>query len=103
MAPSTLIGRAFFGVGERFFNGPRCFHVHAIHTGFARQLEQSSGARVLRVIAMTKSRHAIARFLHRRERARWRLHPSKWIRSWPDRRSFLIAGRNLQSRRRDDD
>ncbi len=70
MAPSTLIGQRFLGVGERFFNGPRRFHVRAIHAGFARQFEQPRRARILGVIAMTKSRHALARFLHRRERAR---------------------------------
>ena len=65
IAPSTLMGKRFLCVGERFFNGARCFHVHAIHTCFARQLEKPRRTRIFRVITMTKSRHAFAAFSHR--------------------------------------
>ena len=69
MAPSTLIGKRFLCVGERLFDSARRFHVRAVHAGFARQLEQPRRARILGVIAMTKSRHALARFSHGGERA----------------------------------
>ncbi len=51
IAPSTLIGSDFF-VSANAFSTAR-LHLHAVHAGFARKLEQTFGARVLGVEAMT--------------------------------------------------
>ena len=101
MAPSTLIGSAFFASAKvsRPHAPPAC---GAIHAGFARQFKEPRGARILGVIAMTKSRHAFARFLHLRE---MRVAASSIEMDSLTARSaiFFNAGRNLQSRRRDAD
>src|SRR4030095_6846398 len=65
-------GQSFLRIGERFFNGARCLHVQAVHASLARQLEKPRGTRVFRVIAMTKSRHALAAFPHGRYTVRGR-------------------------------
>ena len=63
-------GQRFFRVGERFLDRARGLHMCAVHASFARELEQARSARVFRVETMTKSRHALARFPHRGQRAR---------------------------------
>src|SRR6266478_7103145 len=62
--------KRFFCGGERFFDGARRLNMHAVHTCFAREFEQTHSARVFRVEAVTKSRHAFARFSHHYEGAR---------------------------------
>ena len=58
----------FLGRGERFLHRSGRLHVRTIDAGLLRQIVEPRGAWILGVIAMTKARHAIARFLHRRER-----------------------------------
>ena len=60
----------FLGIGECFFDGARCLHVHAVHAGFAREFEQARSAWVFRVKTVTEAGHSFASFPHRCERAR---------------------------------
>lgn len=63
IAPSTLIGSAFFASANHFY-GSRCSHVDTINPGLARKLEQARCPWILGVIAMTEPGHSIARFFH---------------------------------------
>src|SRR4029077_2495575 len=63
-------GKRFLRIGKCFLDCARRLHVHAVHAGFAREIEQTCSARIFSVQPMTKPRHPFTCFAHLSNRAR---------------------------------
>ena len=70
MAPSTLMGNAFFASAKDFSTARAAFMCTPSTPASRASSNNRAVPRILGVIAMTESRHPLARFPHRRECAR---------------------------------